>query len=42
MYLANRGDEQDVRAYKVAFDLGQVSKGVGERKGMRGGKDREG
>ncbi|TFJ86378.1 hypothetical protein NSK_002586 [Nannochloropsis salina CCMP1776] len=23
LYLANRGDEQDVRAYKVAFDLGQ-------------------
>jgi len=36
LYLANRGDEQDVRAYKVAFDLGQVSKGVGRGREWEG------
>lgn len=26
VHLANRGDEQEVRPFKVAFDLGNVSK----------------
>jgi len=36
LYLANRGDEQDVRPFKVAFDLGQVWREGGED-GREGG-----
>ena len=38
LYLANRGDEQDVRPFKVAFDLGQV----GREGGREGGEEGEG
>jgi len=40
LYLANRGDEQDVRPFKVAFDLGQVGRERGREEGTEGRKTR--
>ena len=44
LYLANRGDEQDVRPFKVAFDLGQVwmEGGEGGEGGRARGRKRDG